>query len=114
MRNLCLIAAIEELARVGIREPVIARGAKHPQLRSMSSILLGCFTGADAGPPREGAAGVRGSGDPERLASRHTQDLAQVVPHVSGREGQLAEVERRLGIPDGWSIGEVGDPTLRL
>jgi hypothetical protein len=33
MRNLCLAAALEELAKAGIREPVVARGAKHPQVR---------------------------------------------------------------------------------
>ena len=33
MRNLCLDAALDELARAGIHDPVIARGAKHPQLR---------------------------------------------------------------------------------
>jgi hypothetical protein len=33
MRNLCLDAALDELASAGIREPVVAHGAKHPQLR---------------------------------------------------------------------------------
>ena len=33
MRNLCLDAALDEPARAGIHDPVIARGAKHPQLR---------------------------------------------------------------------------------
>ena len=33
MRNLCLAVVLEELAKAGIRDPVIARGAKHPQLR---------------------------------------------------------------------------------
>ena len=33
MRNLCLSAALEELGKAGIHEPVIAHGAKHPQLR---------------------------------------------------------------------------------
>jgi hypothetical protein len=33
VRNLSLTAALEELANAGIRDPVIARGAKHPQVR---------------------------------------------------------------------------------
>ena len=37
VRNLCLAAALEELAKAGIREPVIARGAKHPQVRWTTS-----------------------------------------------------------------------------
>ena len=57
MRNLCLTAAIEELARVGIREPVVARGAKHPQLRWTT--------------PRGELRVFAVAGDPERLASRH-------------------------------------------
>jgi hypothetical protein len=33
MRNCCLTAALDELAKAGIRDPVIARGAKHHQVR---------------------------------------------------------------------------------
>jgi hypothetical protein len=33
MNNPCLCAAIDELAKAGIRDPVIARGSKHPQVR---------------------------------------------------------------------------------
>jgi hypothetical protein len=32
-RNLCLQAALAELARVGIHQPAIARGGKHAQIR---------------------------------------------------------------------------------
>ena len=37
MRNLCLEAALDELASAGIQDPVIARGAKHTQLRSATT-----------------------------------------------------------------------------
>jgi hypothetical protein len=33
MSNPCLHAAVDELAKAGIRDPVIARGSKHPQVR---------------------------------------------------------------------------------
>src|SRR5262245_59261613 len=33
MRNHCLDAALEELAKAGVRAPTIAPGAKHPQIR---------------------------------------------------------------------------------
>ena len=108
MRNLCLIAAIEELARVGIREPVIARGAKHPQLRwTTPRGELRVF--AVPGTPSDWRSAENVRHDLRKIL-RADGMLAMPEPRsapvkppswIELLERRLAEVERRLGIPNG-------------
>jgi len=109
MRNLCLTAAIEELARVGIREPVIARGAKHPQLRwTTPRGELRVFAVPGIPSDWRSAENVRHDlrkvlRSDEMLATPEPRSAPVKQPsRIELIERRLAEVERRLGIPNGW------------
>ena len=105
MRNLCLTAAIEELASAGIHDPVIARGAKHPQLRwTTPRGELRVF--AVPGTPSDWRSAentrhnlrriLRGDG---MLAAPEPRPAPVKQPsRIELLERRLAEVERRLGI----------------
>ena len=108
MRNLCLTAAIEELARVGIHDPVIARGAKHPQLRwTTTRGQLRVF--AVPGTPSDwrSAENVRHDlrkilrGDGMLTTPQPRSAPVKQPSRIELLERRLAEVERRLGILDG-------------
>ena len=108
MRNLCLTSAIEELARVGIHDPVIARGAKHLQLRwTTTRGQLRVF--AVPGTPSDWRSAenvrhdlrkiLRGDG---MLALPQPRSAPVKQPsRIELLERRLAEVERRLAILDG-------------
>jgi hypothetical protein len=108
MRNLCLSAALEELAKAGVREPVIAYGAKHPQIRWTTP----------RGEMRVFA--VPGTAGDWRSAENVRHDLRRILrddgmltapeprpapvkqpSRIELVERRLAEVERRLGIGRG-------------
>jgi hypothetical protein len=116
MRNLCL----DELANAGIHDPVIARGAKHPQLRwttprgelrVFAVPSTPCDWRSAANTRHDLRKILRGDG---MLATPEPRSAPVKQPsRIELLERRLTEVERRLGIP-GWPVGEVGDPTLRL
>ena len=109
MRNLCLSAALEELGKAGIHEPVIAHGAKHPQLRwTTPRGELRVFAVPGSSADWRSAENVRHD---LRKILRNDGMLATPEPRsapvkqpsrIELIERRLAEVERRLGIPDGW------------
>jgi hypothetical protein len=109
MRNLCLDAALDELASAGIHDPVIARGAKHPQLRwTTPRGKLRVF--ALPGTPSDWRSAKNTRRDLRKIL-RDDGMLATPEPRsapvrqlsrIELLERRLAEVERRLGIPNGW------------
>ena len=108
MRNLCLDAALDELASAGIHDPVIARGAKHSQLRwTTTRGQLRVF--AVPGTPSDWRSAENVRHDLRKIL-RSDGMLATPQPRsapvkqpsrIELIERRLAEVERRLGIPDG-------------
>jgi hypothetical protein len=108
MRNLCLNVALDELASAGIHDPVIARGAKHPQLRwTTPRGELRVF--AVPGTPSDWRSAkntrhdlrkiLRGDG---MLAMPEPRSVPVKQPsRIELLERRLAEVERRLGILNG-------------
>jgi hypothetical protein len=111
VRNLCLTTAIEELAKAGIRDPVIAHGAKHPQIRWTTP----------RGESRVFA--VPGTPSDWRSAENVRRDLRKILradglllglpeprspaplrqpSRIELLERRLAEIERRLGIRGDW------------
>jgi hypothetical protein len=108
MRNLCLAVALEELAKAGVREPVIARGAKHPQVRwTTPQGQLRVF--AVPGTPSDWRSAENTRHDLRRIL-REDGMLAVPEPRpvptkqpsrIELLERRLAEVERRLGMR-GW------------
>ena len=109
MRNLCLSAALEELGKAGIHEPVIAHGAKHPQLRwTTPRGELRVF--AVPGTPSDWRSAENVRHDLRKIL-RSDGMLATPEPRsapvkqpsrIELIERRLAEVDRRLGIPNGW------------
>ena len=91
------------------REPVIARGAKHPQLRGTTPRgELRVFAVPETPSDWRSAENVRH--DPRKIL-RSDAMLATPKPRsarvkqpspIEVIERRLAEVERRLGIPNGW------------
>jgi hypothetical protein len=109
MRNLCLDVALDELASAGIHDPVIARGAKHPQLRwTTPRGELRVF--AVPGTPSDwrSAENVRHDlrkilrGDGMLATPRPRSAPVKQPSRIELLERRLAEVERRLGIPNAW------------
>ena len=98
MRNLCLDAALDELTRAGIHDPVIARGAKHLQRRWTTT-----------GTPSDwrSAENVRHDlrkilrGDGMLMTPQPRSAPVKQPSRIELLERRLAEVERRLGILDG-------------
>ena len=108
MRNLCLDAALDELASAGIHDPVIARGAKHPQLRwNTTRGQLRVF--AVPGTPSDWRSAENVRLDLRKiLRADGMLETPQPRPapvkqpsRIELLERRLAEVERRLGILDG-------------
>ena len=110
MRNLCLTTAIEELAKAGIPNPVIAHGAKHPQIRwTTPRGELRVF--AVPGTPSDWRSAENVRRDLRKIL-RADGLLALPEPRAAAPakqpsriellERRLAEIERQLGIRDGW------------
>ena len=105
MRNLCLSAALEELGKAGIHEPVIAHGAKHPQLRwTTPRGELRVF--AVPGSPSDWRSAENVRHDLRRIL-RHDGMLSVPEPRpapvkqpsrIELLERRLAEVERRAQV----------------
>jgi hypothetical protein len=105
VRNLCLAAALDELAKAGIRDPVVARGGKHWQLRWMGpcgEARMFAVPGtpsdwrSDQNPRHDLRKALRADGmldDRGRPAPPPRQPS-----RLELIERRLAEVERRLGI----------------
>jgi hypothetical protein len=105
MGNSCLRAAIDELAKHGVRDPVIANGGKHPQVRwTTPQGQLRVFAVPSTPSDWRSAENVRR--DIRRVL--RTDGMLEVPqprtlpPRQPSRiellEQRLAEIERRLGI----------------
>jgi hypothetical protein len=101
--NRCLNLALKELAQAGVRDPVVANGGKHPQLRwTTPRGELRCFavsgTPSDWRTPqntlRDLRRILRDDGMIETNAPRTTP--ARQPSRLELLERRLAEVERRL------------------
>lgn len=110
MRNLCLTMAIEELAKAGISDPVIAHGAKHPQIRwTTPRGKLRVF--AVPGTPSDWRSAENVRRDLRKilradgllgLPEPRPQAPVKQPSRIELLERRLAEIERRLGIRSGW------------
>jgi hypothetical protein len=106
MRNPCLDAALTELAKAGIRDPVVVSGGKHLQVRWTAPRGQARML-AVPGTPSDWRAAENTRHDVRRIlradgmleAPEPGPALARRPPNrIELLERRLAEVERRLGI----------------
>jgi hypothetical protein len=103
MRNPCLDAALAELAKAGIRDPVIAPGGKHLQVRWTSSggrarLLAVPGTPSDWRSAQNTRHDVRRILRADGMLEVPEPRPARQPSRIEALERRLAEVERRLGI----------------
>ena len=103
MRNPYLDAALTELAKAGIRDPVIARGGKHLQVRwatpqGEARVFAVPVTPSDWRAAENTRHGVRRILRADGMLEAPEPRAAQQPSRIELLERRLAEVERRLGI----------------
>jgi hypothetical protein len=112
MTNPCLSAALEELAAAGIRDPVIARGSKHPQVRwttprGETRMYAVPGSSSDWRSPENVRRDIRRVLRADGMLETPQPKVAPVrqLSRLDLLERRLAEVERRLGVSSGAAGG---------
>jgi hypothetical protein len=106
MRNTCLDAALDELARAGVRNPTVARGGKHLQVRwtnpgGQARMLAIPNTPSDWRSPENARRDVRHILRADGMLTTPAPRAAAPTRQPSRLElieRRLTELERRLGI----------------
>jgi hypothetical protein len=103
MRNEELTAVLQELARAGVHDPVIAKGGRHLQVRWQTSqgvrFCVVAASGSDWRGPRNARAEVRRLLRADGLLSDERAEILEPAPPAAKSptwKTELARLERRV------------------